>query len=176
MDRLGKERQVEELKEKLQKSSLVILCDYRGLNVPAVTSLRQSFAKENCEYGVYKNTLIRIAVAGTPMEKMGPMLEGPTAVVFSWDHPAAAAKIVKNFTKEQKELQVKGGFLEGAVLSSKEVEQVADMPSKEQVRANFIGILSAPASGLVGVLNAGLQNFVYLLDARKREESEKQGE
>lgn len=174
MERLAKERQVDELKEKLQSSSLVILCDYRGLDVPSVTSLRQSFRKENCEYKVYKNTLVKIAVAGTPMEKIAPLLEGPTAVILSWDHPASAAKIAKDFAKEQKSFQIKGGFLDGGLLTGKQVEEVASMPSKEQILANLLGVLSSPASGLVGVLHAGLQNFVYLLDARKRE-SENQG-
>ena len=93
MDRNDKAQQIAELQDKLQKSAAVVICDFRGLQVPAVTALREDFRKQQCEYKVYKNTLVKLAIAGTPMEKMGKYLEGPSAVIFSWDSPSAAAKV-----------------------------------------------------------------------------------
>lgn len=167
MDRTTKEQQVAELKDKLSKSAAIVLADYRGLDVPTVTSLRDEFRKQACEYKVYKNTLVKRAIAGTPLEGMGPYLEGPTAVIFSWDSPSAAAKVAKGFAKQNEKFKVKGGYLEG-VLDQKGVERAADMPGKDELRASFLATLMAPATELVRTINAGAQNFVYLLDAQKR--------
>lgn len=167
MERSVKEEQVAELKEKFGKSAAVVLADYRGLDVPTVTSLREDFRKQQCEYKVYKNTLVKRAIAGTSMEGMSPYLEGPTAVIFSWDSPSAAAKVAKTFAKTHEKFKIKGGFLEG-VLDQKGVENAAEMPGKDELRASFLATLQAPATQLVQTLNAAAQNFVYLLDAQKR--------
>lgn len=167
MDRNEKAQQVAELKEKLQKSVAVVVCDFRGLSVPAVTSLREEFRKQQCEYKVFKNTLVKRAIAGTPMEKMGKYLEGPSAVVFSWDSPSAAAKVARDVAKNHEKFKIKGGFLEG-VLDEKGVLATADLPGKDEVRAALLATLMAPATNVVRTLNAAAQNFAYVLDARKR--------
>lgn len=174
MNRAEKEKQIAELKEKIHRSVAIVLCNYRKLTVPAVTELRQSFQKEQCEYRVYKNTLLKLALAGTSLEKLAPYLEGPTGVVFAWENATIAAKIARTFGKEQAGFQIKGGGFDGAVLDAKQMDAVADMPSKEEIRAGFLAILAAPATGLVQVLNAGAQSFVGLLDAKTQEEG-KQG-
>jgi large subunit ribosomal protein L10 len=168
MDRTNKEQQVTELKDKFGKSAAIVLCDYRGLNVPAVTALREDFRKQQCEYKVYKNTLVKLAIAGTQMEGMGKYLEGPTAVIFSWDSPSAAAKIAKTFAKTNDKLKIKGGYVEGSVLDLKGVESAAEMPGKDELRAALLATLMAPATNLVRTVNAAAQNFVYLLDAQRR--------
>jgi len=167
MDRTTKEQQVAELKDKFSKSAAVVLADYRGLDVPTVTSLRDEFRKQACEYKVYKNTLVKLAIAGTPLEGMGPYLEGPTAVIFSWDSPSAAAKVAKGFAKGHEKFKVKGGYLEG-VLDQKGVERAAEMPGKDELRASLLATFMAPATEFVRTINAGAQNLVYLLDAQKR--------
>jgi large subunit ribosomal protein L10 len=168
MDRTQKAQQIAELKEKLQKSAAIVLADYRGLTVPAVTSLREDFRKQQCEYKVYKNTLVKLAISGTPMEKMGKYLEGPTAIVFSWDSPSAAAKVAKEFAKNNDKFKIKGGYLEGNILDEKGVVASADLPGKDEIRAALLATFAAPATNLVRTLNAGVQNFAYLLDARRR--------
>ncbi|MCS6911852.1 MAG: 50S ribosomal protein L10 [Myxococcales bacterium] len=167
MDRATKEQQVAELRDKFARSAAVVLCDYRGLDVPTVTALRDDFRKQQCEYRVYKNTLIKRAIAGTPLEGLSVYLEGPTAVIFSWDSPSAAAKIAKSFAKSNDKLKIKGGYLEG-VLDEKGVERAAEMPGKDEIRAALLATLMAPATELVRTLHAGAQNFVYLLDAQRR--------
>lgn len=168
MDRTQKAQQVAELKDKLGKSAALVLADYRGLTVPAVTSLREDFRKQQCEYKVYKNTLVKLAISGTPMEKMGKYLEGPTAIIFSWDSPSAAAKVAREFAKANEKFKIKGGYLEGNVLDDKGVAASADLPGKDEMRAAFLATLAAPATNLVRTLNAGAQNFAYVVDARRR--------
>ncbi len=169
MNRDEKAQQIAELKEKLQKSAAIVLADYRGLTVPAVTALREEFRKQQCEYKIYKNTLVKLAIKGTPMEKMGKYLEGPTALIYSWDSPSAAAKIAREFAKGNEKFKVKGGYLEGNVLDEKGVSASADMPGKDELRATLLATFIAPATNLVRTLNAGAQNFAFVVDARKRQ-------
>jgi large subunit ribosomal protein L10 len=169
MNRDEKAQQIAELKEKLQKSAAIVLADYRGLTVPAVTALREEFRKQQCEYKIYKNTLVKLAIKGTPMEKMGKYLEGPTALIYSWDSPSAAAKIAREFAKGNEKFKVKGGYLEGNVLDDKATLASADMPGKDELRATLLATLVAPATNLVRTLNAGAQNFAFVIDARKRQ-------
>jgi len=171
MDRNAKESQVNELKEKLAKTTSLVLADYRGITVPAVTGLRDEFRKVQCEYKVYKNTLVKLAIKGTPMEPMGAMLEGPTAIIFSYESPAANAKVATKFAKDSEKFVVKGGYFEGQVLDQKGVESLATMPGKDELRAKLLATFQAPATDFVRQLAAGAQNFVYLLAAKERAES-----
>ena len=168
MDRVTKEQQVNELKEKLAKTSALVLADYRGIDVPTVTGLRDQFRKVQCEYKVYKNTLVKLAVKGTKMEGISKHLEGPTAIIFSWESPAAPAKVATKFAKESEKFVVKGGYFEGQVLDVKGVESLASMPGKDELRAKLATFM-APATDLVRTLSAGAQNFVYLLSAKERQ-------
>ena len=169
MDRVTKEQQVNELKEKLAKTSSLVLADYRGIDVPTVTDLRNQFRKAQCEYKVYKNTLVKLAVKGTKMEGISKHLEGPTAIIFSWESPAAPAKVATKFAKESEKFVVKGGYFEGQVLDVKGVESLASMPGKDELRAKLLATFMAPATDLVRTLSAGAQNFAYLLSAKQRQ-------
>ena len=168
MDRVTKEAQVGELKEKLARTASVLLADYRGLDVPTVTDLRNQFRKAQCEYKVYKNTLVKLAIKGTPMEGMSKHLEGPTAIIFSWESPAASAKVATKVAKDQEKFVLKGGYFEGSVLDMKGVEGLATMPGKDELRAKLLATFMAPATDLVRTINAGAQNFLYLLAAKER--------
>ncbi len=168
MDRTTKEQQVGELKEKLGKTASIVLADYRGIDVPTVTGLRNEFRKVQCEYKVYNNTLVKLAIKGTPMEPMGKFLEGPTAIIFSWESPSAPAKVAAKVAKEQEKFVLKGGFFEGTVLDAKGVEGLAAMPGKDELRAKLLATFMAPATDLVRTLSAGAQNFMYVLAAKER--------
>src|SRR5678815_2338862 len=116
MDRVTKEQQVNEVKEKLAKTSSLVLADYRGLDVPTVTGLRNEFRKAQCEYKIYKNTMVKLAIAGTKMEPLSKYLEGPTAIMFSFESPSAAAKVATKFAKDNNKFQVKAAYYEGTVV------------------------------------------------------------
>jgi large subunit ribosomal protein L10 len=169
MDRNVKESQVEELKEKLAKTASIVLADYRGIDVPTVTAMRDEFRKVQCEYKVYKNTLVKLAIKGTKMEGMGKHLEGPTAIIFSWESPSAPAKVATKLAKDQEKFVVKGGYFEGSTLDAKGVEGLASMPGKDELRAKLLATFMAPATDLVRTINAGAQNFMYLLAAKERQ-------
>jgi large subunit ribosomal protein L10 len=152
MDRATKEAQVAELKDKLAKTTSIVLADYRGIDVPSVTAMRDEFRKVQCEYKVYKNTLVKLAIKGTPMEGMSKHLEGPTAVIFSWESPSAPAKVATKLAKEQEKFVLKGGYFEGSVLDAKGIGGLATMPGKDELRATLLATFMAPATDLVRTL------------------------
>jgi len=168
MDRVTKEAQVSELKDKLGRVTSIVLADYRGLDVPTVTGLRDEFRKVQCEYKVFKNTLVKLAIKGTKLEGMSKFLEGPTAMILSYENPSAPAKVATKFAKDLEKFVLKGGYFEGTVLDVKGVQDLATMPGKDELRAKLLATFMAPATDLVRTINAGAQNFMYLLSAKER--------
>jgi large subunit ribosomal protein L10 len=168
MDRSTKEQVVSEIKGSFAGVMSVVLADYRGLSVPAVTQMRQEFRKVGCEYRVMKNTLVKIAIKGSSLEPMSTLLTGPTALIWSNESPAAPAKLALQFAKEQKAFVIKGGFFEGQVLDPSGVEQLSKMPGKPELQATLLMTFLAAPQNFVRQIIAAPQNFVYLLDARKR--------
>lgn len=168
---------VKALKSNFDKATSVVFVGFKGLTVPQVTELRSRFRKAGVDYSVVKNNLIRQALKGGPLEKsdtLDKQLVGETGVAFSFEDPSVAAKILKAFRKEgdgkNEKLELKAGILEDALLSGKEVENnLATLPGKDELRAMLLATLQAPAQNLVVQLAAPLQNFAYLLDARKRQ-------
>jgi large subunit ribosomal protein L10 len=168
MDRSTKEQRVGEIKDSFANVMSVVLADYRGLKVPAVTSMRQEFRKVGCEYRVMKNTLVKIAIKGSSLEPMSVLLNGPTAVIWSNESPSAPAKLALQYAKEQKAFVIKGGFFEGQVLDANGVEQLSKMPGKPELQATLLMTFLAAPQNFVRLVIAAPQNFMYLLDARKR--------
>lgn len=175
--REGKNTLIGEMKGKFDKATSVVLLDYKGMNVENVTKLRASFRKAGVEYKVVKNTLVKQALKDTSyVSQLTGALVGMTGVAWSYEDPSAAAKVVKAFKKEGGEagekLQVKAGVVDGTVLDGSAVEnQLANMPGKDELRAQLLATLQAPLSQFVMLLNAPAQNFVYLLSAKEREDN-----
>lgn len=168
MDRAEKNAVVDELKGKLAKVASIVVADYRGLDVPSVTGLRNEFRKAGCEYKVYKNTLVRRAISGTPIEPLGTLFEGTTAVIFSYESPSAPAKVATKFAKESEKFKVKGAYFEGTVMDAKGVEALAAMPGKDELRAKLLATFTAPMQDFVRTIAAGPTNFMYLLAAQEK--------
>ena len=168
MDRTAKEKFVSEISETLANVSSIVLADYRGLDVPTVTAMRHEFTKAGCGYRVLKNTLLKVAIQGSPMEPMAKYLSGPTAVIWTTDAPAVAAKLAVRFAKEQQHFVIKGGYFEGEALEPAGVDQLAKMPDKPELQASLLMTFIAAPTDFVRTIIAGPQNFVYALDARKR--------
>ena len=175
MDRAGKRQVVSEIKEAFSDVMSVILADYRGVDVPTVTEMRHEFQKAGCHYKVLKNTLVKIAIKDSEMEPMSVLLSGPTAVMWSTESPAAPAKLAVKWAKDQKNFNIKGGFFEGKVLDEADVEALSKMPGKEELQATLLMTFLAAPQDFVKQLIAGPQNFMYLLDARKRSMEEGDG-
>jgi large subunit ribosomal protein L10 len=149
-----KQQVVAEVKEKLSSSVSTVVTDYRGLTVAEVTELRKQLREAGVEYQVLKNTLVRRATAETGLTDMDEFLTGPTAIAFSKEDVVAPAKVLHNFSKEHKNLEIKGGIIEGAVVGPEKVKEIAALPSRE-------GLLSM----LLSVLQAPMRNFAYVVKA-----------
>ena len=167
MERAGKDKIVDFVKERMARMTSLVLTDFRGLTVADVTTLRDEFRKVGVEYRVVKNTLVKLAIKGTPIESIAKYLVGPTGLAWAYEDPSAAAKVIKAFKKTNDKLQAKCGVIESEVLTAKQVDDVmATMPGKQEVRAMLLATLQAPAVDLVRLLQAPAQNFAYLMQAK----------
>lgn len=166
-----KEQLLNEYKEKLSKAkSGVIVCN-KGLTVEQDTAFRKKLRDAGIEYKVVKKTLFTFAVRENNLAELEQFFEGPIAIAISYDDPVSVAKVVVESAKNIEKLEVRGGFLEGKVISAKEVDAIAKLPSKEELVAKMLGGLNAPISGLVGVLSGTLRKLVLALDAIAKKQS-----
>lgn len=167
-----KNEKLEAIKEIIAKAKVAIVTDYRGLSVLEITQLRRELQKEGADYTVVKNTLAKIAVQGTEYEALAELLQGPSAVAFGFNDQVAPAKVLKKFIKEKKKSEIKGGVLDGAVLSAKDVDNLANLPSREELYAKMLGSLNSPAQGIVMTTSGVARALVTAMDAvRKQKES-----
>ena len=153
------------IKEKIQNAKSVVFVKFNGLTVAEDTELRREFRKNNVEYKVYKNTLIRCAFHDLGITDFDDDLNGPTSVAFGEDETAAAKVIVEAAKKYQDKITVKSAFVEGGKVGVEGVKALAAMPSKEQLVAKMLGSLQAPISNFVGVLSAMPRSLVIALNA-----------
>lgn len=168
----AKEKMLQEVTEELKKSELVIITDYRGLNVKAISVLRGRLREQECTYRVTKNTMNRLACRQAGVEELENFFEGPTAIAYSNADPVAAAKVFNDFSKENEALVIKGGLLSGQLLDPAGIKALGEIPSREVLLARVVGGFQAPISGLVGALHGTLRQLVYTVDAvRQQKES-----
>lgn len=167
MERNEKDRAVGVLRSDLARAASLVLADFRGMTVKADTGLRREFRASGCRYQVVKNTLLGLAVKGTPMAGIETFLTGPTAIAYSFEDPAAPAKVATKIAKAEDKFKIKGGFVQGQALDTKGVEALSALPGRDELRAMFLATLLAVPQNFVRLLNAAPQNFVYLLSSRE---------
>ena len=144
---------VASLTEKLQGAAAGVLVDYKGITVSEDTALRAELRKNNVEYAVVKNTLLRFAVNNCGMNELDDLLSGTTSLAICNDDPVAPARIVNDFAKKLGDrFSIKGGFMEGKVMPLSEVMALAEIPPLPTLRAQVLGTMLAPISGLACVL------------------------
>ena len=161
-----KEAKVLEIKEKLEKAQGVILSKYQGLTVEEDTALRKALREAGVEYKVYKNTLVTLAAKELGFEGIVKYLEGPLSIAISYEDPTAPARVLNDFAKTHKVLELKAGIVQGEIFDENKVKELASIPSKEILIAKLLGSFKAPIS-----------NFAYLLNAiieKKESESSEQ--
>ena len=164
---------LEELRNRFDGVRSAILTEYRGLTVEQLSQLRRELRNVSAEYKVLKNRLARIAVEGSPLDGLRPYMKGPTAVALTRKDAVAMAKAIQNFQKQNPELSVTSGCVEGRVIPAGEVKALADLPSRELLLSQVVGGFQAPIAGLVNALDGVLRSFVSVLDQlrAKREAS-----
>jgi large subunit ribosomal protein L10 len=157
-NRLVKETKVQEIKEKLEKAQSLVLSDYQGLTVEDDTELRKTLREGGVEYKVYKNRLVVLAAKELNIEGLEPYLEGPVAIAFGYEDATAPARILNEFAKTHKKLELKAGLVDGVVYGEEQIKAIASIPSKEVLIAKLLGSFKAP-----------LSNFAYLLSSIKEQ-------
>ena len=157
---------VAELRSRLDGMKTVVLTEYRGLTVQQLSELRKQLRGVAAEYRVIKNRLARLAIKSSRLEQLGAHLTGPTGVVFSKEDPVALAKTLHTFAKAHQALAIKAGYVEGQMLPPAQLRALADLPSREQLRAQLVGAIQGILMQLVGVLAAPQRELVYILQQR----------
>ena len=161
-NRTLKEAKVAEIKEKLQKATSVVINKYQGLTVEEDTLLRKNLREAGVEYKIYKNNLVLLAAKELGFEGLEEHLEGPVAVAFGYEDATAPARLLNEFGKNHKAIELKAGIVEGTVYGTETIKQIAQIPSREVLIAKFLGCIKSPVS-----------NFAYLLSAiREKKEQE----
>lgn len=164
---MGNNRQIKEVKvleirEKMSKAQAMVFAKYQGLTVEDDTELRKKLREAGVEYKVYKNSLVTLAAKELGFEGINSMLEGPVSVAFGYEDVTVAARVLNDFAKTHKALELKGGLVQGDVYDAAKITQLATIPSKEVLMAKLLGSLQSPIS-----------NFAYVLSAVKdKKESE----
>jgi len=162
----AKIQEVESLKARLIGVKTAVLTEYRGLTVQQLSDLRKQLRTVAAEYKVLKNRLARRALQGSPLDGLGPHLKGPTGLVISKQDPVALAKALQAFVKTNALLQIKLGYVEGQLLAPADIKALADLPSREALRAKLVGAIQGPLAQLVGLLTARHRELVYILQQR----------
>ncbi|MBP8313192.1 MULTISPECIES: 50S ribosomal protein L10 [Clostridia] len=149
-----KEAKVAEIKEKLEKAQAVVLAKYQGLTVEEDTLLRKNLREAGIEYKVYKNTLVTLAVKELGIEGFDEYLEGPVSIAFGYDDVTAPARILNDFAKDHKALELKAGIVDGELYDAAKIQQLATIPSKEVLIAKLLGSIKSPISSFARVISA----------------------
>jgi large subunit ribosomal protein L10 len=163
-----KQRVVDELTERLRSADTLFVADYRGLTMPQIEDLRARLIDQGARLRVVKNTLTRRAAEAAGSDAILALLEGPTAIAFleADGDPAAVAKTIADVARQTRVLEIRGGVLEGRVLTGAEVENLATLPPLDVLRGQVLGAIVAPLSAFAGLVAAPLQNLYGLIDAR----------
>lgn len=152
---------VDEVKSRIQESDATLLTEYRGLTVKDLADLRGQLRGSGADYKIYKNTLVRFAVRDLDLTDLEESLTGPTAIAFIKGDAAAVAKALRDFSKANPNLIVKGGVLGNKTLTAKDAAALADLPSREVVLAQLAGLLAQPMQQFAGLLQALPRNMAY---------------
>ena len=168
MQKEDKQKVIDDLTERLQRSDSLIVADYRGLTMPQVDNLRDELLKHGAQFKVVKNTLARRSAEAAGAEALLPLLEGPSAIAFieAEGDPAAVAKALAAAARETKVLEIRGGVLQARTITAADVEELSKLPSIDVLRGQVVGAILGPLNAILGLVNAPLQNLHGLIDAR----------
>jgi large subunit ribosomal protein L10 len=165
MNKNEKSEIIAEAKELIEKSTAVYVANYSGVNVADISELRNQFRKEGVTYKVFKNTLFKRALAESgKYSKLADNLEGMSGFAFAFENPVAPAKIIKKYFDANKKFSLKACYIETEYYSGNQLDQLANLPTKADLIAGILSSINAPASGIVGSINAVFRDLVSVID------------
>ena len=164
-----KKRIVEDLTARFAKANLVILTDYKGLNVPTMSDLRRKLKQAGVDYKVVKNTLMVRASDNTPIAVLQSQFQGPSAVAISYQDPVAPAKILTKFAEDSKRLQIRAGVLNGKLIDLAGVKALAALPAREVLLAQLLSVMVGVPTSFVRVLSGVPRGLLNVLNAIKEQ-------
>jgi large subunit ribosomal protein L10 len=160
-----KQKIAEDLHERFSKSAIVVVTDYKGLDVSAMNDLRRKLREEDIEFQVAKNTLLIRAAKDTEVALIQDYFKGPSAVAFSYKDPVAPAKILAQFAKDNKKLEIKGGVLKGKVLDVNAIKALAKLPSREVLLGQLLSVINEVPSSFVRTIAEIPRSLLNVLTA-----------
>ena len=160
---------VNELRERFERSKVVIVTDYQGLDVTTITDLRRKLLEAQVEYQVVKNTLLIRAAEETDVDLIKDNFKGPSAIALSYDDPVAPAKVLTDFAKDNDRLEIKVGVMDGKVLDLGAIKALSALPSREALIGQALSVLIGVPTGLVRALNDLPQRLMNVLQAIKEQ-------
>jgi large subunit ribosomal protein L10 len=164
-----KQKKVSDLAAKLQKSQMAVVADYRGMKMVEIADLRGQLRKIDTEFHVVKNTLVRIAAAGSAYSALEPVLTGTSAIAFVFGDVQVSAKLLTDAARTSKFLKIKAALLQGQLVPAEQLTAVANLPPRPVLQAQFLGALQGPSASLVGVLSSPMQGLLAVLQARAQQ-------
>lgn len=175
MEKAEKQAELESLGQSFGASQIALCADYRGLTVAQMTELRRGLRKVGSSGQVVKNTLARISVErsckdadGAEVDKFKRVFEGPSFLVFGADDPISAAKLLAEFSKKHQPFKIKGAWFEGSFVDPAGVEMLAAMPSREELLAKLLAVISAPATQLVRLLQTPATQVTRVVEEQRK--------
>ena len=167
MQRNEKQELIGALKAKMEKAEIAIAVGYKNIDAAATVKLRKIFRDNKVDYKVVKNTLARLAAKGTPLEQFTEGLDGPNAIILGYEDVVAPAKVLRDVLRDQGEkMTVKAGVVQGNLVDAKGIAALADMPGLPELRGMLAGLIAAPASRLVRLLNTPGSQVARVLQAK----------
>lgn len=162
---------IAEFKKAMEESQIAIATQYIGINAEQSTDLRRKLREGGVQFKVFKNTLVRRALDELELADAGAFLDGPTGWAFCED-PVSPAKVLKDYAKEVDKVAMRGGVLEGRVVSKEQLQALADLPSQEQLLAQVVGTIAMPLRNFVSVMSAPMRNFVNVVEQIRKQKEE----
>jgi large subunit ribosomal protein L10 len=167
LNRTDKAAVIERLRHDLEGVPSIVVADFQGLDVGSVTDLRDRFRAAGVQYYVVKNTLMKKSVEGTDKETIAPLFKGNSAIAFHDEDPAAPAKVLTDYVKENPKLVLKGAWLDGNLLDENGVKALSTLPGKDELRAKLLSVFQGSGTRVVRLLSAAPTSFVQVLRARE---------
>ena len=172
MPNAHKEEIVKELTDKLRKATGVYITDFTGLTVSEAVEFRRKLSAAGVEYRVAKNTLIDLAAKEAKIDGLSDYLVGPTGIAFSYDDPAAPAKVISDFTKEYEKIEVRACWFDGEIFGADKFSEIAKLPSRDELFNRLLGDLQSPMRTLAATLQGSMTKLVGVLDSFKNSKQE----